>query len=373
MKTAQPFQADLVELAHELHAKGRISRRDFVAGLAMLGALPTALRAGPAGAQAQELVLCNWGGDAIPFFEESWTAPYTADTGITVVQDGSGPSLGKIRAMVEAGAVAWDVCDSGGGSSIQLGEAGLIREIDYNVVDRSKLFPGHDFRWGQTNYIYSFVLGYDTTEFGDNPPTSWADFFNLDDFPGPRSLRKDVLAHVEIALMGAGVPKDEIYPITPDKEKLAFEMFEKIKADTIFWNSGAESQQMMRDRSVVMGCFWNTRLKVIHEETEGEWDWTWNQGMLMPGAWVVPMNNPAGDAIWPFLASTQTPERQVRLFELFANAPANPEAAPLVPPELKKFNATDPDNYAVQLPSSSEYWGANLARVNTTYLDLIAT
>ena len=372
MRNIQPFHADLIDMGREMHARGRISRRQLIAGMAALGVLPTAL-SGQALAQAKEIVLVNWGGDAIDYFTRAWAQPYEESSGAKVIVDGSGPSQGKIRAMVESGAVAWDVCDSGGGSSIQLGQENLVREIDYSIVDRKKLLPGMDFKWGQTNYIYSFVLAYDKDEYGDNPPKNWADFFNLKEFPGPRALRKDVLGHIEIALMGAGLAREEVYPLTPAKEKLAFDTIKSILDETIFWSSGAESQQFMRNREVVMGCFWNTRVKVIHEETGGVWDWTWQDAIVLPGAWVVPRNNPAGDAVWPFLASTQIPERQVLLFELFGNAPANPEAAALVPPELQRFNATDPENYAKQLPVDSEWYGNNVARANTDYLDLIAT
>ncbi|MEO1089378.1 MAG: extracellular solute-binding protein [Pseudomonadota bacterium] len=373
MRRMMSFREDLAALGKELHAKGRIDRRQLLAGLAALTALPAGFST-RAFAQAQEIVLVNWGGDAVEYFGVAFGEPYTAATGVEVVIDGSGPSQGKIRNMVESGAVTWDVCDSGGGSSIQLGSTGYLREIDYAVVDRAKLFPGFDFKWGVTNYIYSFVLAYDTSEYsGDAAPKGWQDFFNLQDFPGTRALRKDVLGHIEVALMGAGVPMEEVYPITPAKEKLAWETVKSILDDTIFWSSGAESQQFMRQQEVVMGCFWNTRTKAIYDETDGLWDWTWNQAIVLPGAWVVPKDNPAGDAVWPFIASMQDPAGQVKLFELFGNAPANPAAAALVPPDLKRFNATDPENYALQLPVDSEWYGANSARVNKDYLDLIAT
>lgn len=323
-------------------------------------------------AQPKEIVLANWGGDAVGHFTKAFAEPWEADHGVDVVIDGSGPSQGKIRNMVESGAVTWDICDSGGGSSIQLGNAGYLREIDYSIVDRRKLLPGMDFQWGVTNYLYSFVLAYDTRAFPGRPPRSWADFFDIEAFPGKRALLKDVMAHLEVALMAAGLAKQEVYPLTPAKEKLALDAIRRILPHTIFPASGAESQQFMRNRDVVMGCFWNTRVKSIHEETRGLWDWTWNQGVLVPGAWVVPKGNPAGDSVWPFIASMQTPERQVTLFERFGNAPANPAASALVRAELRRFNATDPENYAHQLPLDSAWYGSNYARINKDYLDTIS-
>jgi putative spermidine/putrescine transport system substrate-binding protein len=372
MTRIQSHAEDVVDMAVEQYHTGRISRRQLVAGLAALGFAPTFLTSGKAAGEVKQIVLVNWGGDAVKYFDIAWAAPYTKESGVKVVVDGSGPSLGKMKAMVESGAVTWDVCDSGGGTAIELAPTGILRPIDYSIVDKTKLFPGFAYSHGMTNYMYSFVLGYNSAKM-PHPPTSWVDMWNLKDFPGMRAMRKDVLGHLEIALMGTGMPASEVYPITPDKEKLALERLRMIKDNTLYWSGGAESQTLMRNGETVMGVFWNTRLKVLNEESKGKWDWTWNQGIVSPGAWVVLKDNPAGDAIWPFLASTQVPERQIVLLKAFANAPANPQAAALVPPELKKINATDPDNYKVQLPADNEWYGKNYSRVNTLYLDMIAS
>jgi putative spermidine/putrescine transport system substrate-binding protein len=364
----QTHAEDVVAIGLEQYRSGRMSRRQLLAGLAALGLAPAAR----ASAEGKQIVLVNWGGDAVKYFGQAWAAPYTHDTGINVIVDGSGPSEGKMKAMVESGAVTWDVCDSGGGTSMELAPTGVLRPIDYSVVDKSKLFPGFAYSHGMTNYMYSFVLGYNSSKV-PHAPTSWVDFWNVKDFPGMRSIRKDVAGNLEIALMSTGMPLSEVYPITPEKEKLALERLRLIKDKTLYWGGGAESQTLMRNNEVVMGAFWNTRLKVVNEETKGKWDWTWNQGILFPGAWVVLSKNPAGDDIWPFLASTQIPERQIVLLKAFANAPANPQAAAIVPPELKKINATDPDNYKLQLASDDAWYGKNYSRVNTLYLDMIAS
>ena len=52
-------------------------------------------------------------------------------TGQVLRYDGSGTPQGKVRAMVEAKHVIWDVIDSSFGDSIQLGDAGFLEEIDY--------------------------------------------------------------------------------------------------------------------------------------------------------------------------------------------------------------------------------------------------
>jgi len=97
------FLRDCVELAAERVARGQLDRRTFLQGLAALGLGglgPAVLAPGRAEAQAKkpkEIVMVNWGGDAMKHFHDAWGKPYEADTGIKVVVDGTGPSGGKVR------------------------------------------------------------------------------------------------------------------------------------------------------------------------------------------------------------------------------------------------------------------------------------
>src|SRR5262245_15064574 len=115
------FTNDLRLILRERHARGEIGRREFLAGMAALSGV--ALGAAPASAQAKEVVLVNWGGDAVRYMGDAWGVPFEKDTGVKVAIDSSGPSIAKIKAMVESGKVAWDVCDSAANVSFELGKA----------------------------------------------------------------------------------------------------------------------------------------------------------------------------------------------------------------------------------------------------------
>ena len=248
----QAFIRDAVELASERVVRGELDRRTFLAGLAALGA-GAAIAPGRAEAQKpKEIVMVNWGGDALKHFADAWGKPYEADTGIKVVVDGTGPSAGKMRAMVEAKNVTWDVCDSGSGTCLELGKQGFFDEFDYSVVDPKKVLPGFAYKWGIANYLFSYILAYDKAKFGNNPPRTWKDFWDVKNFPGKRTMRKDIQSPLELALMADGVPPDQkkIYPID---EKRAFDKLRQIKEHTIFWTSGAQSQQLLREGEVSMG------------------------------------------------------------------------------------------------------------------------
>lgn len=376
MTESQSFHADCIQLLHEQMGRGRIDRRTFLklgAALGLAPALASALGGiREAHAQAKEIVMVNWGGLAATAFGRFYGEPFqNKNPGIKVVQDTSGPSAGKIRTQAESGKPTWDLCDSSAGTSIELGALGALEPIDYSIVDRNLLPPkGFAYTYGAAAYSFSSLLIYNAEKFKDNPPKTWADFWDLKKYPGKRMLRRDVPAVLDAALMADGVPMDKIYPIDV---KRALAKIAEIKKEAVYWNNGSESEQIMRTGEAVMGIIWNTRAKVLYDETKGKLDFTWNQGILQPGIFVVPKGNPAGKLAMHLLRSMQEPGPQVELLKFFGNGPSNPNAAALVPPEWKKFDPMTPENARVQIVYDGEWYGKNQAKATQDFLDLISS
>jgi len=268
--------------------------------------------------------------------------------------------------------VTWDICDSSASSAYWLGGLGLLEPIDYKVVDKANVPPvGFAIPYGVAPYSFSTVLAYDKAKVGDVPPKTWADFWDLKKYPGRRLLRHDALSMLELAIMAAGTPFDKVYPIDM---KLALDKFKEIKEHCIYWNSGSESEQFIRTGEAVMGAIWHTRASVLSRESNDRMSWTWNQGVLQAGIFVVPKGNPAGALAQELLASmTAKVEPQIGLLGLLGNGPSNPKASALVPPELRRFNPTESDNAKGQVVNSGEWWGANYPDANAKYVDTISS
>jgi putative spermidine/putrescine transport system substrate-binding protein len=62
------------------------------------------------------------------------------------------------------------------------------------------------------NIVWSTLIAFDKTKYA-NEPTTMADFFNVEKFPGKRGMRKSPKAMLEMALMGDGVPAEEVYDL----------------------------------------------------------------------------------------------------------------------------------------------------------------
>ncbi|MFI4988662.1 MAG: ABC transporter substrate-binding protein [Alphaproteobacteria bacterium] len=346
-----------------------VDRRTVLAGLA--GSLLAGLRLPSAAAAAKEVVVANWGGLATDGFMKAWAAPLEKAYGNKLVVDAGNPSAGKIRAMVEAHNVTWDACDAGAGTAIQLGEAGLLEEIDYAIVSKAKVRPEFAYRWGVCNYMFSYVMAFNKTKFGDNPPRNWKDFYDVAKFPGKRTLRGLFEGQLEGALLADGVDAKKLYPLDVDR---ALVKIKSIKDHLIFWKSGAESEDLFRKGEVVAGNMWSNRANLLRVEMQGAIDVSYDGGVVTPAVWLVPKGNPAGkEAAMRFIAVAQEPEGQAELFKIIGMSPANPAAAALIPAELRRYDATQPENLARQVAFDVDWYGKNVADVQAKYLNMMSS
>ncbi len=368
----QEFREDCIALLREQTNGKRVHRRRFLQSLALLGAVPAGIKLVPeAHAADVELVIVNWGGDAVAAYDDIWAKPFNAaNKGVRAVISGAGPTSGKIKAMVESKAVTWDVCDRNVSASIELGRQDLLEKVDWSIVSKDKLRPVHRSDWGVGAYLYSFVITYDKRALKGPAPKSWADFWNVKDFPGKRTLRNNIEGVLEAALLADGVPADKVYPIDVDR---ALAKVKQIKADTIFWSSGAESQQLFRNKEVAMGNLWHTRSALLAKELGDNIQYIFDQGILFAGAWLVPKGAPGGKRCWEFIAATQDPQSQVELFKRVGNGPINPAAAALVPTEMKALDCGSAENFAKQVASDNEWYAEHYAKVLARYMDVIAS
>lgn len=362
------FRQDALSIALNGFKNGQIDRRSFLVAMGALG-LTVAVKPGNAAADANEIVICNWGGAAVDAHQEAFGKPFTAKTGIKVVVDGAGPDTAAIRAQVEANAVIWDVTDGGMTDAATLGKGGYVRPIDYSVVDKNKVGPGMAAEFGIANYVFANVLAYNSEMTKGVAPSGWSDFFDLEKFPGKRTMCKYVQGQLEAVLLADGVAPKDIYPLDLDR---AFKKLKPLLPHLIFWDSGAQSQQLFRDGEVVMGNIWHSRANLLSKETKGRLTWSWDQNLLFLSAWSVPKGNPAGDKVFEFINSSLDPEGQLLLLRSMGGGPTNPKAIAMMTDEDKKVSPSTPQNAVTQFRVDPAYYAENEAEIQNKYLDFIS-
>ena len=77
----------------------------------------------------------------------------------------------------------------------------MLEELDYSIIDVSDFYPTLYSKHCVGGDVFSTVYAWNTDTYGDAGPQSWADFFDVEKFPGKRGLRKSAKATLEMALM----------------------------------------------------------------------------------------------------------------------------------------------------------------------------
>lgn len=301
-------------------------------------------------AHAEQMVFTSWGGTTQDAQAQAWAAPFTSASGVDVIQDGP-TDYGKIKAMVEAGSVAWDVVDVEFDYAVQAGAAGLLEKLDFSVIDRSSLDPRFVTDYSVGSFYYSYVIGFNPAALGDEHPSTWEDLFDTQKFPGKRALYKwSAPGVIEAALLADGVAADQLYPLDLDR---AFAKLDTIKDHIIWWGSGAQSQQLLASAETPLGMFWNGRITAL-KESGVDIGVSWDRNITAADALVIPKGAENRDAAMKFLALAASAAGQAKFAELSGYAPTNLKSGELMSEELR---ATLPDaQNASQVNADMKYW-----------------
>ncbi|NEJ69662.1 extracellular solute-binding protein [Rhizobium phaseoli] len=303
-------------------------------------------------AHADNMVFSSWGGTTQDAQKAAWASPFTEKTGTTVVQDGP-TDYGKLKAMVEAGEVTWDVVDVEGDYAAQAGKTGQLEKLDFSVIDKSKLDPRFVTDYSVGSFYYSFVIGCNADAVKACPKT-WADLFDTAKFPGKRTFYKwSAPGVIEAALLADGVAADKLYPLDLDR---AFKKLDTIKSDIIWWSGGAQSQQLLASAEAPFGSVWNGRMTAL-AATGIKVETSWEQNITAADALVVPKGSPNVESAMKFIALATSAEPQAALAKATGYAPINLDSAKLMDPETAK---TLPDQQtASQVNADMSYWADN--------------
>ncbi|WP_411957871.1 ABC transporter substrate-binding protein [Paracoccus homiensis] len=295
------------------------------------------LIAGPALADVN---LLSWGGAYGNSHLEAYAKPFEAETGTKVVMADADNPATPIKAMVEAGNVSADVASVEYADAVRLCDEGLLELIDPAILAPTAdgVAAEEDFIDGAITEcfvgtdVYSMVLAYDDAQFSDAKPASPADFFDLEAFPGKRTMRKGAKFNLELALMADGVPADQVYEVLGTDEGVdqAFAKLEEIKDDVIWWEAGAQPPQLLADGEVSMAYAFNGR---IFNAAQGEgkpFKIIWDGQIYEMEGWVIPKGAPNLEEALEFVTYSTSPAPQARAAEFISYGPPRKSAAALV-------------------------------------------
>jgi putative spermidine/putrescine transport system substrate-binding protein len=337
----------------------------LVMGLGLLSAAP---------ALAQELTVVSFGGSYQEGQSKALFQPAAKALGIKIKEE-TYTSIADLRLKVKAGAVTWDVVASGSGSAARAGAEGILEKLDYKVIDTSSFLPGTAQDYCVGGDVFSTVLAWNTKTYGQNGPQSWADFWDVKKFPGKRSYRKGVAGALEPALMADGVPADKVYEVLsqPGGIERAIKKVRELKPHiAVWWSSGAQHAQLMKDGEVDMITGWNGRFDVAAKDG-AKVAYTFNQGLLDYDCFAIAKGAPNKDLAMKFLAEVSKPQYQAEFTKYITYGPTNKKAyeGGAIDAAFAKTLPSHPDNAAKQLTIDLDWYIKYEAQASSAYQNML--
>jgi len=319
----------------------------------------------PSRAATKRIVVRDDGGIYTQAYAKAFYKPFTEKTGIEVVGvQANAEPIAQIKSMVDTGNYTWDMAKISqpaililtSGSKVYLEKHGVEKDAHVATIPPQYMSP-----YGVGTNVYSTVLAYRNEAFkGRKAPSSWADFWNTKDFPGRRALRKHPFDTIEEALMADGVAPGAVYPANLDR---AFASLNRIKPKVdVWWNSGAQVEQMLMSGEVDMVATWVSRPQQAIGKG-ADVSIVWNQNLWGVDNWAILAGTPNADACREFIKFASDPKRQAIQAEFFPAGFTQPDAFKYVKPEIARLSPTAPDNMKSGVQINARYWLENQAAV----------
>lgn len=333
-----------------------------------------AVAASFAGHAAAQLTVVSFGGAYQDGQSKSLFVPASKALGITIKEE-TYTGIAAVALQVKAGAVTWDVVTSGTGGAARSGAEGMLEPLDYKVIDTSNLLPGTFQQYYVCGDVFSTVLAWNTKTYGDKGPQTWADFWDIKKFPGKRSFRKGGEGVLEPALMADGVPPGQVYEVlsAPGGIERAIKKIKELKPHVaVWWSSGAQHAQLMKDGEVDMITGWNGRFDVVAKDG-AKVAYTFNQGLADYDCYAVPKGAPNKAAAMRFLNEIIKAPYQAEFTKYITYGPTNKRAyeGGAIPAAYAKTLPSHPDNQAKQLPIDVSWYVKNGARASALFQDML--
>lgn len=324
---------------------------------------------------AQALVVGTTGGDFAAALEASFFDEFAKLKGIEViVVPGSTAELTSLlRAQVQSGQVELDITTSN--EMTILTDPGIYEKIDCtrlpNVMANGIEGTCTDLYVMRT--IGATAVTYNTEAFPNGGPQTWADFFDVEKFPGKRCLMGgsvETYTPFLIALMADGVAPADLYPVDFDRAlaKLA-ELRPHISA---YFTNYSMSQQLMRDGECVVSPMLDGRATSLKKEGFPLAN-SMDNAIRSVGNWSIAKGSENVELAYEFLDFYLTrPEAHLDFYGRTNSATPHKDTASMMDETQKAGYVGSPENAAKILPLNATWIAANTDELARRYGNFLA-
>lgn len=243
----------------------------------------------PVVAEKPTLDMLTWGGSYEEAQNKAFFNDFEKEYNVDLQSRAMGDSiLGRIRAESEhPGGERIDLVDISAGALAIGCDENLLLPIHEEYQNADGYIDGAIKPCGVANSIWAVGVVSRPTE---TEIDSAEDFFDPS-IEGARGLKRHPRTTLELALLGAGVPKDEIYDVLRTEEgiQLAFDTLDKIKDRIKWWQYSSQASNLLMSGNVVATTVYTARMVHLKKfEGADNFKIHWNSHVRGYGYFAIP-------------------------------------------------------------------------------------
>lgn len=327
---------------------------------ALLGA--TLLAGATLPAFADEIVIATTGGLMRNTLEEYMYLPFQEATGTEVIPfDIEVPDQwARAEGMLRSGNIEFDIVTATGPDLVDKADMLLDIPCDELANVAAEALDGACTTKGVARTTGGMVLTYNSEVFADKQPANWADFWDVDAFPGPRGLPdtgdRDWWVPA-VALLADGVAREDLFPMDLDR---AYAKLDEIRPHVaVWWKTGNQVQQIMRDNEVVMTMSYSGRsLATIKDGAP--FAMAWDGAIRDTGYFAILKDSPNPEGALSFIDFFYgNSQGHPGFISAVGYATSSKSGLAQLPEDEQKLYATYQANYDVLVDPDFEWIGEN--------------
>lgn len=308
----------------------------------------------------EDLVVVSYGGGE---YQQShinaFTEPYSKKYNLKIESVVWGAEYNRLYDMVNSKRVNWDVVEVTAAQYSRGKKDSLFAKIT-EEFDDSLFIPLDNSSspevFGVPNVYWSTVLAYSNSYKSTQKPNNWVDFWDLEEFPGPRGMYDDPRGNLEFALIAAGTPIDSLYPIDIEK---AFNKLDEIKDNVrLWWTDGTEPVGALMTNQIVMSSAWSGRI-FASENARDNISYTWEGAAHELDYWIIPKGSKNVSLASDLIKFMSTPQNMAEQANYTAYGPSNLLAIKYVRDDVKPHLPTMDKNWELSFVIDSNWWSEN--------------
>jgi putative spermidine/putrescine transport system substrate-binding protein len=321
-------------------------------------------------ATARDLTVVSWGGAYQDAQREVYFKPFMDQKKIKMLEENWDGGVGVLRAKIQGGNNNWDVVQVESEELVLGCEEGLFEKIDWaKVGGKDKFLPDAVHDCGVGAIVYNFVLSYDKDKIKSGGPQSWADFWDVQKFPGKRALRKGPKTNLEIALMADGVAYKDVYKTlrTDAGIERAFRKLDQLKPNLIWWEKGAQPPQLLASGEVAMTSAYNGRIDAANKNDKKNFAIVWTNSLYTIDSWVIMKGTPNKAQAEQYIQFVSLPENQKNLPTRITYGVTTTAATNMIDKAILPNLPTAPENIETAIYIDEPFWVESIDKLNQRF------